>query len=523
MGFLRNEKLFYFSAIFLTLGIVYSPCLFFKYIYHDEVILLINRQPFVLHPNFHLEMGLGRPGNAVLVTFYDWFLNSIEDIQVTRWICLLELSICTRLCMKLFQKFLSDRIIAFLAAITLFTLPPFQVFISWSGNVAWHTTLLLSTINAMILYRRLEHHPEESIGQFLKRRSLFPAILFFMALLIYPAVAMFYWAMLALILLGQSSAQQKRSAAIFAAIGFLYFGLYSLMLAAFKIFYRETHGIYNPYNFCTDISEKISWLIREPLTNALNLHSIYPRTWVAVSWAAFVVLSAAVFCVRTKPAFQKISFYSALFFSLLILSFLPNLSAQVNVGFYRCSTGLSALILIAVIWAVHSWMIFFPDKIKPRACLLTFLILFCAGTQQAFSNVLNHRALPSTIELSELGNIAKYLNFDRFQHIHILRPLASPQDRYDEFGTLTTSFFHNVAPFFTHIAEANGQSIGIKKPDLTTHFIKERDYPGRLPNYIIAAKRPHVYLKESASTFDIHLAEKIPDNELIIDLRSINR
>ena len=153
--------------------------MFFKYIYHDEVTLLINRGPFLLHPNFHIEIQIGRPGAAVLVTLYDWFLNSIKDIQVTRWICLVELSICARLCMKLFQKFFNDRIIAFLAAITLFALPPFQVFISWSGNVAWHTTLFLSTINAMILYRRLENHPEESIGQFLKRRSLLPAILFF--------------------------------------------------------------------------------------------------------------------------------------------------------------------------------------------------------------------------------------------------------------------------------------------------------------------------------------------------------
>ena len=119
---------------------------------------------------------------------------------------------------------------------------------------------------------------------------------------------MFYWAMLALIILGQSFEQQKRSAAIFYAIGFLCFSLYTVMLAVFKKISHKSYGIYNPYDFCMDIPEKIHWFIHEPLTNALNLHSIYPQTGIAVNWAAFVILSVAFFCVRTKSSFQKIVF-----------------------------------------------------------------------------------------------------------------------------------------------------------------------------------------------------------------------
>ena len=529
------EKVFYCLAILLTLSVIYSPCLFIQYIFHDEMLFLIKGSgKFPLHPHFYIEISIGRPVSALLLAVYGWFIHSAKDIMITRWICLVELAGCAFFFMSLFQKFLLNKINSFLAALFIFTLPAFQVFMAWSGNVNWHTGMFLSTVSAMLLYKNALNNPDRTMKSFVNRYSLLSLFFLCLANTIYPASATFYWAVLALIILASSPDSRPRQKKIiidFYAIGLTSLGLYAVMLKILNRIYPGGPGLYNPYHLSTDTLGKLNWFIREPLFNALNLHNIFPEKSMAMGLSVFLVVTLIVVVIQLKDK-KKISIWKAggrgflflgVYLSLLILSFLPNLLAVKNAAFYRCSSALAAIVAVLFIWAVSQWMIFVPSKIKTITLTGILLILFFCGAQKAFFNILDYRVIPTKVEFAYFKGILDNINLDRFSHIHLIRPEKSfVSERYDEFGILTSNNLHALAFFLSCIAEESGGKLDFGRVDLTSQFIdKDKERYAGMPEPFFRVPFVHVFLKGQETQINVSVPVNIYHGEsFVIDMPS---
>lgn len=357
------------------------------------------------------------------------------------------------------RKYLSSTFLASLFAIIIFTQPPFWSLVSYDGLIHSVTAMLLSLCAGLLA----DKIPQEKSfwKQMLSSYFMAAVFLLFYAISIYPTAAMYYWVLVALVLLSldtPSIGVTVKRIGKFFCVGFVALFIYAIVLICFKQGYSEFtkisyNPLYYPYAIEFNLLRKMKWFFQEPLFNSLNLWNIFPK----VSYAAVVggiILSAfflRIFSVfrhaKQKNArnimLRKFFFNLILFISLFFLSFLPNLVAKGDAPFYRCCLGITTMIVIALIWSLKEWTCMLPVQFRSK--ILTSILLFgCLwGVTRSYQTVLYYRALPSYIEKKYVKNILKKADMDKYKTIYIIRPDFSSlglRKRYDEFGSLTTHY-----------------------------------------------------------------------------------
>ena len=357
-----NCRRFYPFVLFLLLFIiVYSPVLFFNYLYHDDGYFWFRevRDNHFKHFLYDALIGTGRYTAAWLATFEGLFIHKVSDLTYLRFFGIVVLSANAYICFEHLRRLSFSFGQAFLVVAAMSFLPGFVDFVFYS---VW-SFFTLSVFFASLSFRLAQ-----------KNQKVLSILCLLAGMTIYPSAAMFYWVMVEINILftkdRYSSSYLKETLRIvtIGLTGFFIYGLIILMMKS-SFAHKIPSDIYNPYMVSTNWFSKIEWFLKEPLVNALNLWSIFPVRFVTVIMGAFIVISSLFILIlrildkkiyTNKNVLFSYIWQSLLLFFVFILTFLPNLLAQQNAAFYRCLIPLTAFIWIIIVWIILKFEMLLP-------------------------------------------------------------------------------------------------------------------------------------------------------------------
>lgn len=203
----------------------------------------------------------------------------------------------------------------------------------------------------------------------------------------------------------------------------------------------------------TKVTQKMSWFLKYPLRDAMNLWDIFPSTLFVFS---FIFIAAGGLLCEILSSWRNAHNASerrSLLFSclqksgflllLFPLSMLPNLVAEGTLSSYRSLVALSPLIVVVLYWGLSQIIQFSLPKRKKMAISLCLLIAALIGVFTARHNVTDYYVYPHSAELKYVKSILQEADLGKYKKVHVLRP-KNPYGRYDEFGMLTTSYPQDV-------------------------------------------------------------------------------
>lgn len=476
------ESLLLTASCFLTLFIVYSPVVFIPYAFHDDYYFIqttAQRHFFDLYACHEGIRNIGRPLGAWVLTIFNWFTNTIDRLSAARFVLIITLSLCCYLYTVFLRKYPLSRLQSFLMATTIFTLPSFEAIVSYVG-AGYVLYSILFGLAAAIVIDRIEGG---SFDAKVNAKQICGLGLLLAAILIYPSGAMFYWVIPAHALFSSLPTgihNQRVKFLNFFVIGILAILLYVLILAFMKPhFIQHTDSFYNPYIFTSDYVRKVGWFLKDPLVSSLNLWKIFPSRFFLVTISLIVTAHfLSMFKLFTKTTTQnerrniirESMLNSFVFCSLIVLSFIPNLAAVSAAGFYRCTSALTTIILIAVIYALKEWLAFLVKSPNQKFFTVILIILCLCGGYNANKNVFLYRALPSYVETSYLHSVLKSMDSHKKVELYFVFPENNQiKSRYDEFG-IPTSWYQDNLPMLTlaTLVELKGVAFLNPVPDVIT-------------------------------------------------------
>jgi hypothetical protein len=446
-----------FLVLLIVLSVIYWPVLVFDYAYHDDYVYFVREayqfQDWVF---FDGEFSNGRYLTSYLQNGLGYVVNRVSDLSFLRFFSVIILSLIGTICFQMIHAVFQNRIHSILAIVSLLTLAPFQVYVSWSMSVGKIPAILFASLAMAVMWHA------ENQAVYLKAKihlyRILALLLMLCALSTYQPGAMFYWSLLILVMMIHRKEAYAPTTSLrmdpFFLIGMVSMGLYFLIVSLLKeTFGKHTNTLYNPYEISFDIREKISWFIQEPLLNAIHLWNI--ERSLSFTWLVILVIGIGIMCYLRqhkksltlqppgKAALFNLIIHALLVVVLMLLSFSPNLLARGEAAFYRCCVGLSSAILITVLWSLKHITDIFPAKIKNLLLLGILLLMSLYGIIQAQQQMINLRIMPSQAELSLLKGQLRYADLERIDHIHFLQ--ADPKwyasiKRYDEFGVPSTHY-----------------------------------------------------------------------------------
>ena len=146
----------------------------------------------------------------------------------------------------------------------------------------------------------------------------------------------------------------------------------------------------------------------------------------------------------------------------LLLTYLPNLMSTIPAPFYRTAFGLTTAIMFLWLWITRRFLSFAPQNIRPTVFTAILLIVVMWGGQECFKNVWLYRVLPSRMEWDYVTGMLRKNDLSRFNKIGVIQPVATPVDRYDEFGVFTTYYNQDIKRVVTcamrDVGKFNGSS-----------------------------------------------------------------
>ena len=436
------SSIIFFLLFLIILSIVYSPVLCFDYVFHDDTFFWVKLKEFTPVHYFHNDgMAECRYGYALLLDLENFFVHKASDLKLFRFLAL-AIS-CANACLlwKQLQRWSFSDIQAFLIISAIFFFPGFaNIFFGASYSYSLAITVYLATLSFYIAETRQEF--------------MTPALIFLIAITIYPSASMFYWTMAGMyILFGNEryGVLFKRNLLRFLAVGLTSLSIYAISVFFMHYYFSDKapNSMYNPYSITSEWLSKLQWFFKEPLENATNLWNILPTPAVSILVLGFIVLTALV--MTAKKLFQvdpqkkkelalTYLWQLSVFILIFFLTFLPNLAAKENMAAYRCLIPLTSLIWLALIWSTFQWTKLLPMA-AARGSLLVFLsvaVVF-AGTK-TFNSVFYCRVLPSYIEYNAYKALAKEILSRKIDAIYINLPNHLSSERYDEFNIITSQY-----------------------------------------------------------------------------------
>jgi len=420
----------------LMMGVVYSPVLYFDYVFHDDATFWVKLKEYGFkHMYFDRCISECRYGDALLVTIQNFFIHKVSDLKFLRLLAIIISSGSACLLFQQMRRLLFSNIQAFLLISVIFFLPGFSVLIF---NAAYSSIISLCILMACWSFHRINTAPG----------IILPAFSFLFAISIYPPAAMFYWVMAGMDVLFAHDTQGSRfKSNIFRsiAVGLACIMIYALSVFSMHFFYpheSNTASFYNPFNINHDMLGKLQWFFQEPLVNALNLWNIFPKKTLSIAVSGFIILTAwaAATKGRLHIDLRRIGLLAFIFF----LAFLPNLAAKGNAAFYRCLIPLSSLIWLVLAWSIFKWADLIPTVLTKWSmiALLSLVVVYAGIT--TYDNVLYYRVLPSTVEWNAYKSMAEQMHFKKADAIYILLPYQLSNERYDEFNILSSDFIFDI-------------------------------------------------------------------------------
>lgn len=442
-------------SYFVTFLIIYSPTILIDYVHHDGVLFFL-RTPGTLEPNFHQStaIAIGRYLAGYYLSFIGWMIDTVSDIKYIRLFNILLMSQCAALIHEWFSLQKIRHIHSYCIIVMIFTLASFQSLFSYSGNFPFLPALLFSILSAKCILRIPE---DDTLAASISSPfRWFAAGLLLCALCFYPSLAMYYWFLAAIILIYSPEVdwdiKQQRLLA-FLSTGMLAMFFYAVLLKGIRKILNialSAKSLYNPYSVTRDPIGKIKWFLTEPLFDAMNLWSIFPKSAVAFLVGFFLVTALLIHQRRisvsnvTEPPNKNIAnnlIVLVWFCLLLVLSYFPNLVAVGNAPWYRTQAALGSIVLLAIVWSVQQWISLLPNPLRSKVLTFCLVVGATSGAMFAYHNVLTYRVLPSYNEYQYIRHILNQSAIHPDQRIHVILPPEKPKHaRYDEFGVISSHY-----------------------------------------------------------------------------------
>lgn len=444
----RQPILMYFS-ILLFFCLCFWPALRAAYVYHDEVMLLTDHPGnWAAHPLYHFFVFAGRILGGMYMTLCAWTADSVADLNLLRFLTVLQLAWGATILARLIHPY-QKNIDALLISVLVFSLPPFQVTVSWLGIAYLAPAILLSLTAARLTLKTEITRPFWKI--LTTKPSMTATTLLVAAHFFYPSAATFYWVPAAYLLLFVP-AKSRPSLRNFFVIGLSAIVVYGLIIKLSKYFLPHlASSIYNPQQITQNWTGQLQWFWQEPLFNAVNLWWIYPLAGRGKIILGFLLLSYLLALGRReKPAaidnrLQNIATDIAMGAAFVLLSFLPNLVAAGQASFYRCLTALEAMILLALLASLQNWLSWLAAPAARRTFTMILIAAAVLAAYQSHTNIRQGRAVPSQREIHFLKQKIQTAISQRQKEIHVILPTKNmARTRYDEFGSLTSHYFFDM-------------------------------------------------------------------------------
>jgi hypothetical protein len=400
-------------------------------------------------------------------------------------------------------------------AVMIFVLPSFQTMVAWTG-VCFHPFAVALSLWAIYNADKipLDGHLFRRITS---RYGLMAILAVICAHMVYQSTATFYWAMAAILIILDSTKNwdtyRKRLINIYSA-GILGIGIYGLIFKIVGVLCKiKIATPYEPQKTTHDIIGKFSWFSQEVIPQALNLWSILPSKKIFLSLLIFLVGAFILESIRSR----RISLVNVtIAVTLLLLSFLPNLLAVVNLNATRCAAGLTALCLISLIWGLNVYLNYIPQPI--RSYLLTSILgltCFYAVTTSYF-NIDTFRARPSHLEYTFLKDAINSRQ-EKMKGVYIIQIGFDDFYRYyDEFGVLTSSWNWDIIPMFNCVMNEIAIEEGMEWRGVRLDPSNEV-----LLTYIFRDKNLQYYRLDLYLFANYERPPNLSDSILVIDMKSL--
>lgn len=516
------QNLLILLGFIFLLSVAYWPAVFLHYVFHDDVVYFMTTPTRLEPPGVLFNIAIGRFLGGHLLILLGLLVHSASDLNLVRFLSVFQLSLAGFIFVLWVRGRFLTLVPAFLIAVTMLTLPPFQIMASQAGMGFQPLGIIFGLIAAIFAYRISCDGP--IFRRFVNRNAFATFFFFFCALSVYQPAAMFFWAMLGFTILfsKESYAETKARIVNFACLGLVTLGAYMIALQSVrKYFVRFNFFAYNPYVVTTDYLDKLKWFLGEPLISALNLWNIFPREMYAIAVFVFIVGGAILGIIRSRQE-RSLNVLSAVLVGLVLvvlifLSFLPNLASENNLFFYRCGAGLFPLVFLMVLAACREYLMSLK-KSNVQFSLFAILVLWALfGVFWAQRTIYQHRFLPSQREWQLLTKAFTENNINDYERIYIVRPQEERlRHRGDEYRNLTTRYSHNdigvVSGLLRDLAQGKLTMYHIRyDPDTKRVLFLFRDARGG-PGYY-----PYQVIVDSGST-----PPESRERTLVIDMRVLH-
>lgn len=462
-------NIYIFFIILFVFFLTYMPIIQGYYVHHDD--------------NYYWAWGYGecsswptagfskyytgRPFGAYIICSFGWLFKALqgsgainmgmESANYIRGIGIVSVSVLAYLFFIWLRQNSLKMFHSLLLVVCIFTLPPFQSMLATISNIQNVITTVLTVVAFFIAMKSVNtEQKNKSI-----RYAVLSILLLLIVLLTYQSSMMFFWTMLAVLVLQldmQSFDKMRKKIIYLFCIGF------AAILAYYPIAHQITKGRTDPnYDFglVSDIYGKIIWFFNNPVVDALNLWHIFNSSTYTKITAFIILLGAAISFANAylaieadkKNTVKLLQYYIFKYFlvvSLVALSSLPHLASRLNFAPYRSIFPLAVLTAIFLFWALRNIALLFAEHKRERFLTAALVIGTLLGTYNAHNHLMNYYVFPQTLELRFIKSaIAQSAiaegNLSKIKKIHVIHSApavsyVSPSGRNDEFGTAGTTY-----------------------------------------------------------------------------------
>jgi hypothetical protein len=490
-------------AVVLTLFGVFLPILVVPYAFSDDYPLLWMADgggPSVQFGKTIVDAGAvnGRPIAGLATQLFFSAANTIDHLRFVRLIGVIGI---VALALLLHWALVQSRIrpgLAALIAIFVCTMPPFQVWASWTLLFSVPFGALLAGGASRVVVAAFDGPRELLLDRLVAAVGLLLA-----ALLTYQPAAMFFWVFMAVALIGATTDAKRAWRLVYGHFGVAAAslgGAYAVIKLSVHILGEHATGA-TRNTLVHDARGKVDWFVHSPLYQAANLFGLVPTRWVAALVAIVTIVGMLLLLGRCARPFL----YATVAIILVPLTFLPNLIVEENSPTFRVQEALTGLLaLYAALGAIGIWLevrrLLRPRLHRTRLVLVeraAFVLaagVVAVSAVYACNNVLRLFADPQMTELrllrsqvAALPTGVQRVAFVQTGYTQGLTKLAL----VGEFGVPTTTQIFNLEPSVLLLLHEEG----------------------RLP---MNAARPTVEILPWDTT-------ATPMNEPVIDLRGMQR
>lgn len=405
----------------------------------------------------------------------DYFTQSLADANIIRGLSVILLSLLSFLLFLWLRKNSIKTTHSLLLSIIIFTLPPFQVTVSNIGAMAMLISALAAALAGITVFKGISY--SERKGWIINNKYAFLAILLLiLSLLIYQASAMFYWVMIAILLINIKSIEWvgwKYKIYHLFFIPTIAIGIYFIYAKVNFILFGYDHPQYSII-LSNDYFEKIKLLFYF-LFDALNLWNIFPTNLFAGITISIILLGIFFSIIKTVKERKEIPISKLLISSgfhkyfliicLIPLSMLPALATRWVIPSFRIELALTSLMVVILFWALKksASMLRAPSKNLVLSAIL--LPVSLVSIYNAHFNTMNYFVFNSTVELMFIKSSLYQNDIKKYERIHIIHlpaqggnSIIAPTSRY-EFAVPIGNYLILVNTFVNELPEEKRSAV----------------------------------------------------------------